>query len=333
MNEYFYSIHGVGLRLTTDSPAIAGAVQVLLRHFQRETLEGPVALEILFKGVHDRAEIPVTASPSAEVLFAGSGKTAGDLLHSEWRCNLYRDGDRKIADFHEQGLLLIEDQRGRVEGYLVEPDAMHLDVRISFFHFALTELLKRQGLYTIHATALEKGGRGLLIPGASGRGKTTSCISLLRAGYRCLSDDHPLLRENGNGLEILSFPVKIDVTEKTIAFFPELREADGRLHQGVQKRYFFVEDIYPHAKADICDPALIIFPRITDMPKSRVEPLPKSRALEEILPQGLLVFDKEVARKQFQTFSRLVEKAACYRLYFGEDILDLPQLVDHLLSV
>lgn len=333
MSEYLYSIHGVGLRLATDSPAIASAVYTLLRHFQRETLEGPIALEILFNAVHSRAEIPITVSPSAEVLISQTGKTAGDLLHSEWKFAYYRDGDRKIADFHDQGLLLLDDERGRMEGYLVEPDVMHLDVRAGFFHFGLTELLKRHGLYTVHATALEKGGRGLLIPGSNGGGKTTCCISLLRAGYRCLSDDHPLLRENGAGLELLSFPAKIDVTEKTIAFFPELRDANGHLYQGVQKRYFYIEDMYPHAKADICDPVLIIFPRITDTPKSCVEPLPKSRALEEILPQGLLVFDKDIARRQFQTFSRLVEKAACYRLYFGEDILDLPQLVDHLLSV
>src|SRR5207244_1150026 len=106
-------------------------------------------------------------------------------------------------------------------------------------HFALTELLKRRGMYTIHATALERNGRGVLIPGDSGRGKTTCFLSLLRAGYRCLSDDHPLLRQDGSHLELLSFPVKIDVTEKTIGFFPELQQANGRLRQGVRKRYFY----------------------------------------------------------------------------------------------
>src|SRR5207245_6330563 len=132
--------------------------------------------------------------------------------------------------------LRIDDQHTRGEGYLVLPEAMHHDVQISFLHFAVTELLKLRGLYTLHATALEKGGQGVLIPGASGRGKSTSCISLLRDGYRLLSDDHPLVRENGHGLEILSFPVKIDVTEGTIGFFPELRGAKEALHQGVRKR-------------------------------------------------------------------------------------------------
>ncbi len=334
MREDLYSIHGIGLRFITNSSAIATAAQTLLRHFQQETLESPIALEFLFKGVDSRAEIPVVVSPAAQVLFSGRGQAIGDLLRSEWQCHVYRDQDCTIADFHEQGLLFIDHPRGRVEGYLSEPEAMHLDVRIIFFHFALTELLKGKGLYTIHATALAKGGRGLLIPGASGRGKTTSLLALLRAGYCCLSDDHPLLRTDGTGLEILSFPVKIDVTEQTIEFFPELKEVRESLHQGVSKRYFYPEDIYPQGQtdSDFCRPVLILFPQIVDAPKSSLELLPKRRALELLLPESLLVYNKEAAGRQFQALARLVEQTACYRLYFGADILDLPQLIDPLLA-
>jgi len=53
---------------------------------------------------------------------------------------------------------------------------------------------------------------------------------------------------------------------------------------------------------------------------------------EELLPQGLLVFDKAVARREFDTLSRLVKRAARYRLYFGADVLELPKLIDPLLE-
>jgi hypothetical protein len=337
VQENRYDIHGIELRVTSDHPAIAAAVQMLLGHFQRECV-ADTALDVVFHGVQEPGDIPLSVSPGAPVLFAHRGQTAGEhprsgpMLRGEWWCTIYRDQGRTVADFHEQGLLIIDGQREQVEGYLVQPDAMHLDVRISFLHFALTELLKRQGLYTLHAASLERGGRGLLIPGSSGRGKTTSCIALLRSGYRCLSDDHPLLRANGKGLEVLSFPVKIDVTEASIGFFPELQQADGKLHQGVRKRYFAIEDLYPGATADACEPAVILFPQVVDCAKSRLEPMPKSRALEEIMRQGLLVFDREIASRQFQMFSRLVGETACYRLFFGEDVLDLPQLIDPLLD-
>jgi hypothetical protein len=333
MQESYYEIHGVGLRVVTDGPGMAAAVDRLLRHFRRPANTGPAMLEIVCRAVSHRSEIPVTVSPSAEVLFDRNGKTVGDLLREEWQCTLYRDREQLIADFHDQGLLRWDNRRGRMEAYLVEPEALHPDILGSFFHFGLAELLRAQGLYTIHATALEKGGRAVLIPGSSGRGKTTCCISLLRAGYRCLSDDHPLLRENGAGLEILTFPEKIDVTENSIEFFPELKEAKGRLTQGVQKRNFLPEEIYPHALTESGKPALLLFPLVVDAPESRVEPLPKNRALEEIMRQGLLVLDKEVAGRQFVTLARLAEQTPCYRLYFGEDVLALPQLVDRLLGM
>ncbi len=141
-----------------------------------------------------------------------------------------------------------------------------------------------------------------------------------------------MLRENGTGLDVLSFPVKIDVTDTTTDFFPELRAAKESFHQGVRKSFFYAEDVYPNGTTDCCEPALLIFPHIMDWPKSRLEPLPKSRALEALLPQGLLVYNVEVARREFQILSRLVEQTGCYRLYFGEDILDLPQLIDPLME-
>jgi len=334
MREYWYCIHDLAVRLTTDSPVISAVVQTFLRPFQHEAGEGAATLEFLLKGVESREEIPVTPSPAAQVLFSGSGKAAGDQLRSEWYCTVYRDQGRTIADFHEQCLLLIDHQHDRVEGYLIKPEAMHPDILVTFFHFALTQPLETQGLYTVHATALAKDGRGLLIPGASGRGKTTSLIALLRAGYRCLSDDHPLLRANATGLEILAFPAKIDVTERTIEFFPELKAAKASLSHGVRKRYFYAEDFYPQGQTepDSCRPAAIIFPHIMDGPKSHLEPLPKSKALEVLLPESLLVYNKEAAGQQFHMLSRLVEQTDCYQLHFGADILDLPHLIDPLLA-
>jgi hypothetical protein len=332
MQENFYSIHGLRLRVAIDSPVIGTAAQTLLRRFPRGPEDGLAALELRFRAVRHRSEIPDCVPTGAEVLYTGKAPAAGDRLRAEWQCTVTSDGERKVADFHEQGCLILDGPRGLAEGYLVEPEAMHSDIRMSFLHFALVELLKQHGLYTIHAAAMEKGGRGVLISGASGRGKTTCCVSLLRAGYRCLSDDHPLLRETADGFEVLSFPVKIDVTEQTVQFFEELRQANGKLHPGVRKQYFYAEELFPDSEADSCRPAVILFPRVVDAPTSHLEPLPRGRALEELMRQGMLVLDREVARRQFHSFSRLIAQTPCYRLHFGEDFLALPQLVGRLLD-
>jgi hypothetical protein len=331
-HESHYCIHGVRLRVATDSPMITAAVESRLRYFPGKPDMSSDPLEVFLQAVPRRSKVPVTVSSLAEVLFDRAGKTRGDPLSEAWPCTVFQDQGWIVIDFHHRGLLRIDQHRRRMEGYMVQPEAMHPDLLGSFFHLGLTELLKTQCLYTIHATALEKNGRAVLIPGSSGRGKTTCCISLMRAGYRCLSDDHPLVRENGTGLEVLAFPEKIDVTETSIQFFPELREAQALLRRGVWKRSFFPDEFYPDAIAEAGKPAVLLFPLIIDAPESWLEALPKNRALEEIMRQGLLVMDREVAHRQFQTFVRLVETTPCYRLYFGEDILELSGLIDPLLA-
>ena len=64
-------------------------------------------------------------SETGKTLFSGTRPAMGDSLRSLWRCEVVQDGDRLIADFHEQGALLIDGSRNLVEGYFVRPDAMH----------------------------------------------------------------------------------------------------------------------------------------------------------------------------------------------------------------
>jgi hypothetical protein len=41
---------------------------------------------------------------------------------------------------------------------------------------------------------------------------------------------------------------------------------------------------------------------------------------------------REASAHKFDLLARLVEGAECYRLHFGNDVLELPRLVDSLLG-
>ena len=330
MREYLYSIHETGLRLTTNSPAVASTAESFLDRFRIDALAGRTALDCILLGVHDRTEIPIKIPPSARLLSSHQGEFPGDSLHPEWKYDVYRERRQCVLDFHDQGLVAIHMGCRSLEGYLIEPETMYPERCHLIFRLLLTELLKGDGIYAVHAAAVEKGGRGVLLPGSSGRGKTTCAVSLIRGGYGYLGDDYSLLRENGRQLEILSFPMIVGVTERTLEFFPESRPIDGLDHRKPQKRSLNVEELSRADAADLCEPAFVVFPWIVDSPKSYLEPLPKSRALEELLPQGPQMIEEDTARRQFRALSNLVESAACYRLYFGEDVGDLPHLIDPL---
>lgn len=333
MNEQSLSIHGINLRFTTNSQAIADSVSELLGHFTQAMRDPAGAIKIQFDAVGKREDISVRITEAARHLYSGSGVVIGDDRRNTWVCDIFSDQGRLIADFRAEGVVVIEEASAKAQGYLVRPESMQSDIRASFVHFAVMELLKRRGLYTFHATALEKDGQGILIPGYSGRGKTTAFLSLLRSGYRYLSDDHPLFRAEGERLDLLPFPMKINVTEQTVQFFPELRDASSLvLRPGAPKSYFHVEDVYPGPLGLVCQPALILFPHIIDAPHSCLELLSKQEALETILPHCLLVYDPDVARREFVALTQLVQQTDCYRLHFGRDVLDLPWLIAPLLQ-
>ncbi len=333
MAEYLFSLYGTTVKYATVSPCLAEPVLELLRHFRRDSLQESAPLTLSFQSVQKRADIPLALSPSARQLSSATGAKVGDRRETGLPYEVIQDDGRLIADFHAAGVLIMDGTLGRADGYLIKPETLHSNLIEYLFHIALIELLRRKGLYTIHATALEKHGRGILIPGNSGRGKTTSFISLLRSGYRYLSDDHPLIRDAGAHVEVLPFPIKINVTDATVAFFPELRKAPEHvLRPGTPKRAFFAEDMYPTSVGAPCEPAIVLFPHVVDAPHSHLELLPKSRALEALLPQALLVYDQAVARTEFQVLAKLVKQVACYRLHLGRDLLDLPKLISPLLE-
>lgn len=48
-----------------------------------------------------------------------------------------------------------------------------------------------------------------------------------------------------------------------------------------------------------CEPVVLLFPEVVDSPHSCLEPLSKKQALEMILTHSLLVYEAEVARREF----------------------------------
>lgn len=170
MKELLLSVHGIEMKFTTNSSELAHSVWALLRHFHRDTVAAqPMRME--FDAIERCEDVPVQISSSAKLLYSGSGLAIDPDRKTTWLCDIYSDNGLLIADFHGEGLVVIDGDSQSVRGYLVRPEAMAPDIRASFVHFAMTELLKRRGLYTFHATALEHKGQGVLIPGFSGRGK------------------------------------------------------------------------------------------------------------------------------------------------------------------
>jgi hypothetical protein len=179
------------------------------------------------------------------------------------------------------------------------------------------------GLFALQVVGLEKAGCGFFVAAAGGWQRTPACRALVRAGYRRLSAGTPLLRASGADLQLLLLPrSRSSRRTKAPTSNPKSKTQNPKAAQRLPTP----------AATPPCRPRFLLFPQAVDWPESSLEPLRRSRALEELLPLTLLVRGRHLAPQEFHTAARLVETTECYRLHCGEDVSDLPALFDGLLN-
>jgi hypothetical protein len=197
------------------------------------------------------------------------------------------------------------------------------------FTLPLVEMLKRRGLYGLHAGGVCRDGRALLLPGTSGAGKTTLTLALARAGLGFLGDDTLFLRRGPEGVEVLAFPDEFDLTDETVAFFPELSSLlDTERSEGWRKRQ------WRPAAAGVtwqAAPALLVFPHVAGVPESRLVPMDRGEALLELAPNVLLT-EPRSAQAHLDALAELVESSECWRLATGTDLDEAVRRVTELLA-
>jgi hypothetical protein len=334
-----YFIHGISLKFTSNNRNIFSAVNGLLQYFLSPKTPSPPSegLTITFFDNHDNTAHQGIIPAGLKLLYSSSEEDLFDIKEFGIdKMSLYVNEDdfTYYVAFGTTGLFSYSMKKGVAEGYLRGPEAINPNLISSFvFIFLLAELLKGKGYFLAHCSGVEKNGQGIIFPGFSGAGKTTSCVALIRQGYGFLGDDRPILRYNkSGGLELLSFPEPIDVTDYTIRLFPELKNYRLFLdNRNLRKQSFNAEELYPGSTRDSCVPKLILFPEISAVKKSSLEVFPKSEALKTFLPHSLLAFDKEIARKHFDIIFDLIQSTDCYKVKLGADIQSLPVLVESVL--
>jgi hypothetical protein len=331
--EHHFATHGIKTKVISLGVDIRKDIESFAQPFACEKLEQYGNLEITLQAIANLGDIPHWVLDSKRHPVSRRGKPMGVVRRLRLNYSLFQDQHRLVADFHQHGLILIDGPAGTAHGYLVQPNSMDPQLRVAFLRMCVFELLRWKGLFVIHGVALARQGKGVLITGAPGRGKTTAGLSLLRAGYRFLSDDFPLLRANGQQVDLLAFQDWLDVREKSVEFFPELQTiALAPRYQGAGKVSFSVSDLYPEATVQSCKASIILFPQVVARQQSYLEAMPKYQVLKELLPQGLQVHSQELAKREFHLYTRLTEHTSGYRLYFGENLWDLPRLLDPLLE-
>ena len=329
-----FHFHGISATVISNTRSISDPIRQQMAHFLCETPAAHTDIQIALFDSPLCCNLPDSIPPGAKQLYAPSATDVMDIQRLGFtHLALYQDTATggHFLDMGPLGLIRYNLQEASARGFVnLMPEVHPLTISGSIFSFVFSELLKSKGLFPVHSAGVSKAGRAVLIPGFSGAGKTTTCIALLRHGYDFLSDDRIIVSTaNGVTPRVFSVPEPIDVTDQTIAFFPELNSASCFTdHYNLSKKSFHMADIYSSAILDETLPGAILFPHITSQAASRLEKISKDEAFRLFLPHSLLVFDKQTARRNFDTLYELLVASQTYRLHLGADLEQLGPLVD-----
>lgn len=185
----------------------------------------------------------------------------------------------------------------------------------------------RHGAGLLHAAAVSRDGRALLLVGAGGAGKSTTAYSCLGRGLQVLGDDYCLVRPEDDGSVTAFATYRLgNLAERSLELLPWLRDrVVGMGHQG---KAIVPMDPLPHGEecAEVVGVAAVVQRPGED---TRLVPHPSMGVLRRLGPNTVT----QIAGWSGETLAvctRVVSAVPTYELHVGDPTSAAPVLVEHL---
>ncbi|RUX96570.1 MULTISPECIES: serine kinase [unclassified Mesorhizobium] len=173
-----------------------------------------------------------------------------------------------------------------------------------------------RGMRLAHAGTLGANGKGLLLAGAGGAGKSGTVAAGLLNGLDSVGDDYVLI-DLANG--VTACPLFATLKQDPQGFarlgLKNRLPAHGPLNwQG--KHTFHIGDIAPRPVPDTLDIVALVVPHIGGGGASSIMPVSRRDAMIALAPSGIAQMPGE-RESGFRFFSDLTRLLPCYRLSLG----------------
>jgi len=171
----------------------------------------------------------------------------------------------------------------------------------------------------IHAAAVERGGRALILPGMPGSGKSTLTAALVSRGWRLFSDEMALVAIAGR--DIVPIPRPISLKNESIAVIASFDPAAvfGSTSNNTAKgsvAHVRVPTAHVRRAGETAQPGWIVFPRYEKGTAATLTPRAKSATMLDLASNSFNY--RILARLGFEMLCDVVERCDCYDFRYGD---------------
>lgn len=251
----------------------------------------------------------------------------------EYGVTMGSPNDRYIACQRPSILTCFDRQTRHLVGWVGNYGQLSLYESGKPLHLPLLLWHHDQEVPVIHAGLVAKNGRGALLVGKGGSGKSTCALACVCSDFCYVGDDYIGLRALGDGTHIgYGLYNSTWLSSDNLQRFPELAPhaiLDTRVLQ--QKYPVRLVDVFPARLAPSAPIRVVILPRVIGRGPTRILPASKGKALFAVAPSSTILLPS-MGANSLNKLATLLDQIPCYWLEIGSDIRPIPNEIENLLD-
>ncbi|MBZ9769375.1 serine kinase [Mesorhizobium sp. CA6] len=173
-----------------------------------------------------------------------------------------------------------------------------------------------RGMRLAHAGTLGLDGRGVLLAGAGGAGKSGTVVAGLLNGLDSVGDDYVLIDLSGGVTARPLFSILKQDPPGFARLGLERRLGTGRPLNWQGKHAFHIHEIAPRPVGESLDICALLVPHVSGGKISSIAPISRKDAIIALAPSGIAQMPGE-RDSGFRFFSDLTRLLPCYRISLG----------------
>jgi hypothetical protein len=189
------------------------------------------------------------------------------------------------------------------------------------------------GAAPVHAGLVARGGRGVLLGGAGGSGKSTTSLLCWEAGFDYLGDDYialPAAAQDGRHVAY-SLYTSTWLTPDHSRRFPRLAEKAHHGSEDDDKLLVMLTEVDDARLARKSSVDALLLPRVVGGHDTTFRRASASEAVLRLAPSSILQLPFVDARLALDRMHELLSEVPAYRLELGTDFPSIPRAVDAIL--